>query len=67
MRIDVQMRVVPQEEYIKLVLANDRLVGALLIGDTGLEETFENLILSQVPVADIDLLDPDFDVEDFFD
>lgn len=43
--------------------------GAMLIGDTGLEETFENLILSGIDVSHIgdDLLSRDVDVEDFFD
>ena len=43
--------------------------GAMLIGDTGLEETFENLILSGTNVSDVgpDLLSLDVDVEDFFD
>lgn len=41
----------------------------MLIGDTGLEETFENLILSGIDVSDIgaDLLSLDVDIEDFFD
>lgn len=41
----------------------------MLIGDTGLEETFENLILSGTNVSDVgaDLLSLDVDVEDFFD
>ena len=39
----------------------------MLIGDTDLEETFENLILSQIDVTGMDLLDPDLDLEDYFD
>jgi len=43
--------------------------GAILIGDTGLEETFENLILNQVDLSSYgeDLLNPDIDIEDYFD
>ncbi|CAL8133621.1 unnamed protein product [Orchesella dallaii] len=56
-------------EYIKLVLEDWRLQGAILIGDTGLEETFENLILNQVDLSSYgeDLLNPDIDIEDYFD
>ena len=40
-----------------------------MIGDTDLEETFENLILSRLDVSRFyeQLLDPDVDVEDYFD
>ena len=57
-----------------------RVVGAMLIGETGLEETMENLILNQLPITTrsrragdgqelqlMDLLDPDVDVDDYFD
>ena len=44
------MRVEPEKLYIKLVLVNHRVVGAVMIGDTDLEETFENLILDKVRV-----------------
>lgn len=57
------------QEYIKYVLVNGRVQGAILIGDTGLEETTENLILNQIDVSSYgdDLLNPDIDVEDYFD
>jgi NAD(P)H-nitrite reductase large subunit len=56
-------------EFIKLVLQNGRVVGAILIGETDLEETFENLILNQIDVSMLgeDLLNPDIDIEDYFD
>lgn len=43
--------------------------GAILIGNTGLEETFENLILNGTDVSqfEAELLDADVDIEDFFD
>lgn len=46
-----------------------RIRGALLIGNTGLDEMFENLILNQTDVTDLgdDLLNPDIDIEDYFD
>lgn len=56
-------------EYIKVVLENWRMQGAILIGETGLEETFENLILNQVDLSSYgeDLLNPNIDIEDYFD
>ena len=43
--------------------------GAILIGETDLEETFENLILNQMDLSIYgeDLLDPNIDIEDYFD
>ena len=56
-------------EYIKTVLQEGRMCGAVLIGETDLEETFENLILDQMDLSPIkdDLLNPDIDIEDYFD
>lgn len=41
----------------------------MLIGETDLEETMENLILNGTNVAQIedDLLNPEIDLEDYFD
>lgn len=66
---ELLFRITPDKEYIKFVLKNGRLVGALLIGETGLEETCENLILNQIdltPFGD-DILNPNIDIEDYFD
>lgn len=68
-KYEVLLRMTPGLEYIKFVLVDGRLQGALLVGETGLEETCENLILNQLdlsPYGD-DLLDPDIDIEDYFD
>lgn len=56
-------------EYVKVVLSNGRMMGAVLIGETDLEETFENLILNQMDLSAYGehLLDPDIDIEDYFD
>ena len=45
------------------------LQGAVLIGDTDLEETFEHLILDGLDLSRFgpDLLNPEADLEDFFD
>ncbi|XP_055681260.1 pyridine nucleotide-disulfide oxidoreductase domain-containing protein 1 [Lutzomyia longipalpis] len=63
------VRITPNSEYIKLILVNGKLQGAILIGETGLEETFENLLLNQLDLTPFgnDLLDPNIDIEDYFD
>lgn len=57
------------KEYIKAIIHEARLVGAVLIGETDLEETFENLILNKLDISHVEehLLDPDVDIEDYFD
>ena len=57
------------EEYIKVVLFREKMVGAVLIGETGLEEMCENLILNQLDLRDLkdQILNPDIDMEDYFD
>ena len=54
---------------VKLVLRKSRVVGAMLIGETDLEETMENLILDQIDLSSIeaDLFEVDVDLEDMFD
>lgn len=63
------IRTTPNLEYIKYVLVDGKVVGAILIGETGLEETTENLILNELDVTPYgdDLLNPDIDIEDYFD
>jgi hypothetical protein len=72
--IEVQLRIVPNEQYAKLMLFRGRLVGAILIGDTGLDETVENLITNRLNLRvvqgsdqSINVLDPTVDIEDYFD
>lgn len=68
-KYEALLRVTQDKEYIKYVMVDGRLHGAILIGDTGLEETTENLILNQLdltPYGD-DILNPDIDIEDYFD
>lgn len=55
---------------MQVVVANNRVQGAVLIGDTGLEETFENMILCELDISklgNVALLDPNIDLEDYFD
>ncbi|KAJ8945460.1 hypothetical protein NQ314_009212 [Rhamnusium bicolor] len=66
---EILLRMTKGHEYVKFVLENNRLQGAVLIGDTDLEEMAENLILNQIdlsPYGD-DILNPDIDIEDYFD
>ena len=59
----------PGMEYVKIVIQDGRVQGAILIGETELEEVFENLILNQTDITPFKdyLLDPNIDIEDFFD
>ncbi|KAJ8921073.1 hypothetical protein NQ315_015869 [Exocentrus adspersus] len=66
---EILLRMTKGQEYIKFVLEDNKLQGAVLIGDTDLEEMAENLILNQIdlsPYGD-DILNPDIDIEDYFD
>ena len=53
----------------RVVTYKGKVVGAVLVGETNLEETFENLIQDKIDVSHLesDLLDPDVDIEDYFD
>lgn len=56
-------------EFVKVVLKEGRVQGALLVGDTDLEEVMENLILNRINIYHIgvDLLNPDLDIGEYFD
>lgn len=66
---EILLRMTKGTEYIKLILENGKMQGAVLIGDTDLEEMCENLILNQLDLSIYgeDLLNPDIDIEDYFD
>ncbi|KAK4471322.1 hypothetical protein MN116_004760 [Schistosoma mekongi] len=63
------MRVTRGREFIKCIMRSGRMQGAVLIGETDLEETLENLILNQIDLTNLEdhLLDPDIDLSDYFD
>ena len=65
----VHQRVDPGISFVKLRLCphTGRLLGAVLIGDTDLDETCENLLLSRLDLSGVDLLADGADLEDFFD
>jgi hypothetical protein len=66
---EIWIRVTADREYVKLVVHHGKVVGALLIGETDLEEAIENLILDRLDVSGIgiQLLDPSVDMTDYFD
>ncbi|XP_076381739.1 pyridine nucleotide-disulfide oxidoreductase domain 1 [Megalopta genalis] len=68
-KYEILLRMTKGNEYIKLILENGKMQGAVLIGDTDLEEMCENLILNQLDISSYgeDLLNPDIDIEDYFD
>ena len=55
--------------FARVLLLRGVMVGAALLGDTDLEETFENLILNQTDLTRFGpaLLDPETDLGDYFD
>jgi len=55
--------------FARVLLLRGVMVGAVLLGDTDLEETFENLILNQTDLTRFGpaLLDPETDLGDYFD
>lgn len=67
--VEILLRITPGKEYIKLVVHRGRVIGAILIGETDMEEVVENLILNNIDVSryGIDILDPDRDIEGYFD
>ncbi|RXG67793.1 Pyridine nucleotide-disulfide oxidoreductase domain-containing protein 1, partial [Armadillidium vulgare] len=68
-KYEILLRTTKDKEYIKCVMVDGKMQGAILIGETDLEETFENLILNQMDLSSYgeDLLDPSVDIEDYFD
>lgn len=55
--------------FIRVLLYQGKMQGAVLIGDTGMEEVFENLILDQLDLSHYGpaLLDPGIDLGEIFD
>jgi len=69
-KIEILTRLTPGVEYIKVLVVGGRVKGAMLVGEsTELAETFENLILNELDVSafGVGLLDPDVDIDDYFD
>ncbi|KJH52005.1 hypothetical protein DICVIV_01816 [Dictyocaulus viviparus] len=62
-------RIIEENQFVRCIMYDHRVVGAVLIGETDLEETVENLILNKTDLEKIeqDFLDPQIDIEDYFD
>ncbi|VDO38616.1 unnamed protein product [Haemonchus placei] len=62
-------RVIEDDQFVQCIMFNHRVVGAVLVGETDLEETMENLILNKTDLERIEenFLDPQIDIEDYFD
>lgn len=65
----VQDEGTPQATFVRVLLLRGKMQGAVLIGDTDLEETFENLILDGLDLSSYgpQLLDPDIELDHVFD
>lgn len=59
----------PDATFVRVLLLRGRMQGAVLIGETELEETFENLILDGLDLSQFgpSLLDPDIELDHVFD
>ena len=57
------------ETFVRVLLLRGRLQGAVLVGETDLEELFENLILSGIDLTQYgpELLDPEAELDHVFD
>ncbi len=66
---ELLLRITKGAEYVKLVVSEGRVQGAILVGETDLEEMCENLILNQIDISAFgeELLNPNIDIEDYFD
>lgn len=66
---EIIARVNPMKDYVKLVIKNSKIIGAVLVGESGLEETIENLIRDQIDISAYKdhILDGTVDIEDYFD
>uniref|UniRef100_A0A8R1DNJ5 Pyridine nucleotide-disulfide oxidoreductase domain-containing protein 1 n=1 Tax=Caenorhabditis japonica TaxID=281687 RepID=A0A8R1DNJ5_CAEJA len=58
-----------EDQLVRCVVVENVIVGALLIGETDMEETMENLILNRTDLSGISetFLDPGVDLDDYFD
>ena len=61
-------RITEGHEYVKVLTKDHKVQGAVLIGETEMEEVIENLILNQTDISQIEdsFLEPDVDLDDFF-
>ncbi|VDP14915.1 unnamed protein product [Heligmosomoides polygyrus] len=62
-------RVIEDDQFGQCIMFNHRVVDAVLVGETDLEETIENLFLNKTDLERMEqnFLDPHIDIEDHFD
>ncbi len=58
-----------EDTFVRVLLVRGRLQGAVLVGETDLEDVFENLILNGLDLSRFgpDILDPEAEIDDYFD
>lgn len=68
--LDVIVRVDPGKDYLKVIIKDDKIYGAVLVGDTGKEDMLENMILDGLRVDEAlkdSLLNDTIDIDDWYD
>lgn len=68
--LDVIVRVDPGKEYLKVIIKDDKIYGAVLVGDTGKEDMLENMILDGLHVDEAvrdSLLNDTIEIDDWYD
>lgn len=55
--------------FVRVLLLRGKMIGAVLIGATDLEEAFQNLILDGLDISSFgaDILDPELEIDHMFD
>ena len=59
----------PDSKFVRVLLLCGKMIGAVLIGETEMEEAFQNLILDGLDISSLgaDILDPDCEIDHVFD
>lgn len=68
-KVKLGIRIIQNKEYIKFFFFDSFLYGAILVGDTELEDCVENLILNHIKVDYMFdyIMHPEFNLADYFD
>lgn len=67
--IKVGIRIIKDKEYIKFFFYDKYLYGAILVGETELEDCVENLILNEMDISYMYdyIMNPEFNLADYYD
>lgn len=59
----------PDSSFARVLMLRGRMIGAVLIGETEMEEAFQNLILDGLDLSSIgpSILDPELEIDHIFD